>query len=782
MLLDNYFTWDGFSTQFNGQDVGPVLEVPMLFGQELIGVLVVDEKSDSKRKFNHEDSRLLSLIASATAGTVFSTRLLEQTRARAEEYKSLYEITQEITTSGRNLDTLLEYICGKAAELLHAKRGAIYLFDPLVGTLELKYTLGFESQVGVKLALGEGMAGRVAMTREAMIVDNYSTWEGRSEQLSDQDFGAVLEVPLIFGQELIGVLVINETSNSPRIFTQEDSRILSLVASATAGLVYNTHLLEQTKMYGQQMESVNSLGRAMAESLDLNEIYDRLCQAAIELVSETDEIIISNYDSESSSIEIVYAVKLGADRELIKLAIPVKTSFPNDALLKVIQSGRLITENHAEKTSISPENTTEDRNDPPSKSSAIYIPMLAEGEVLGAIQLVSNEKSEFTKTEADLLTLVANTAAVAIQNSNLVKKLRQRVDQLSSLHAIDTAISSTTDLRMSLQTILGNVTRLLNVDAADIQLLNPTTLILEPVASRGFRTNELLHTSLRIGEGRLGQSVLDRKMVLTDSRRELLSDQTRKSLAEVEEFHAHVAAPLIAKGQVRGVLEIFNRSPIKPNSDWLDFLDVLSAQASLAIDSGQMFENLGRANMELTLAYDATIEGWSQAMDLRDKETEGHTRRVTELAIELARKLDLNPALLVHMRRGALLHDIGKMGIPDRILLKNDELTEAEWETMKKHPSHAELLMSHIDYLRPAMDIPAYHHEKWDGSGYPNGLKGEQIPLTARIFAVVDVYDALTSDRPYRSAWTREKALDYIREQSGKHFDPSIAKVFLKMI
>ncbi len=782
LILDNYLAWDGHSPQFDTQDVGAVLEVPMLFGQELIGVLVVDEKSDSKRKYNHEDARLLSLIASATAGTVFSTRLLEQTRTRADEFKNLYEITKEITTSGLNLDVLLENICGKAAQLLHAKRGGIYLFDPQTNSLELSYTLGFEAQVGVKLALGEGMAGRVALTREPLIVDNYSVWDGRSPKLDNQDFGAVLEVPMIIGQELIGVLVINETADSPRKFTQEDSRILSLVASATAGLVYNTRLLEQSKIHGHQMESVNSLGRAMAESLDLQEIFDRLRQSAMELVLDIDKIFISLYDPETSVLQTVYAVEHGKSGEAVNSAVRSNSSPPNEFFKQVIQTGRSVREDFPDNTASANHSAAIDQDSGQPMHSAIHVPMLAEGIVIGVMQLVSYIKSSFTKTDEDLLTIAANTAAVAIQNSNLVKKLRQRVDQLSSLHAIDTAISSTTDLRMSLQTILGNVTRLLNVDAADIQLLNQTTLMLETVASRGFRTNEISHTSLRIGEGRLGQAVLNRKMVITDNRRELLSDPTRRSLAELEDFHAQVAAPLIAKGQVRGVLEIFNRSSINPNRDWLDFLDVLSAQASLAIDSGQMFENLGRANMELTLAYDATIEGWSQAMDLRDKETEGHTRRVTELAIELARKLDLSPTLLVQMRRGALLHDIGKMGIPDRILLKSDKLTEDEWAIMKQHPSHAELLLSRIDYLRPAMEIPAYHHEKWDGSGYPNGLKGEQIPLSARIFAVVDVYDALTSDRPYRLAWTKEKALDYIREESGKHFDPNIANIFLKMI
>ena len=168
-------------------------------------------------------------------------------------------------------------------------------------------------------------------------------------------------------------------------------------------------------------------------------------------------------------------------------------------------------------------------------------------------------------------------------------------------------------------------------------------------------------------------------------------------------------------------------------------------------------------------------------MDLRDEETEGHTRRVTEMTLALAKKMGINDDQMLHIRRGALLHDIGKMGIPDRILLKEEKLTEAEWKIMRQHPNYAHDMLQPIKYLRKSLDIPYCHHEKWDGTGYPRGLKGEQIPLVARIFAIIDVWDAVTIDRPYRKAWTKQKALKYIREQSGKHFDPVIVAAFLEI-
>ncbi len=191
---------------------------------------------------------------------------------------------------------------------------------------------------------------------------------------------------------------------------------------------------------------------------------------------------------------------------------------------------------------------------------------------------------------------------------------------------------------------------------------------------------------------------------------------------------------------------------------------------------------LRETSEDLKIAYDATLQGWSNALELREHETAGHSRRVVQMTLNIARALGVNEAELVHIQRGALLHDIGKMGIPDSILLKPGPLTEEEWVVMRQHPVYAYELLSQIPYLVPALDIPHFHHERWDGSGYPQGLAGEGIPLAARIFTVVDVWDALMHDRPYRKAWSAQETTDYIRQESGVHIDPQIVAVFLGQI
>ncbi|HNA88336.1 MAG TPA: HD-GYP domain-containing protein, partial [Anaerolineales bacterium] len=193
----------------------------------------------------------------------------------------------------------------------------------------------------------------------------------------------------------------------------------------------------------------------------------------------------------------------------------------------------------------------------------------------------------------------------------------------------------------------------------------------------------------------------------------------------------------------------------------------------------KLLNDLQESNREIKTAYETTLEGWSRALEIRDRETEGHAQRVTELTLRIARLVGFNEEELVHIQRGALLHDIGKLGIPDDILRKPGPLTEQETRIMRLHPQIAVDLLTSIEYLRPALNIPRYHHEKWDGTGYPHGLRGESIPLEARIFAIIDVYDALSSDRPYRKALPKAQVLEYIRSESGKHFDPMVVNIFI---
>ncbi len=361
-------------------------------------------------------------------------------------------------------------------------------------------------------------------------------------------------------------------------------------------------------------------------------------------------------------------------------------------------------------------------------------------------------------------------------------QIRQQIARLTALRTIDQAITSSFNKQFIMDIVLSEVVAQLQVDAASVLQLDSTGQSLDYLAIRGFNNQAIRKVQPEINNSHAGRAVNERRLIRIEDLSEQPDHESIQELLSGEKFVSYYAVPLITKGRAIGVLEVFHRTSLLPYPEWLEFLETLAGQTAIAIDNTSLFENLQKSNFELEQAYDATIEGWSSAMDLRDRETEGHTLRVTEMALKLARLMDVGNEKLVHMRRGGLLHDIGKLGVPDHVLLKSSPLTEEEQAIMRQHPQFAYNWLAPISYLRETVEIPYCHHEKWDGTGYPRGLAGEAIPITSRIFAVTDVWDALTNDRPYRKAWPADKVIEYIRTNSGLHFDPKVVEVFLKHI
>jgi HD-GYP domain-containing protein (c-di-GMP phosphodiesterase class II) len=361
-------------------------------------------------------------------------------------------------------------------------------------------------------------------------------------------------------------------------------------------------------------------------------------------------------------------------------------------------------------------------------------------------------------------------------------KAQVSLQHLGTLHMIDLMITSNLDLKMTMTIFLEQILPQLKVDAAAVLLLNPYTQTLTYGAGKGFRTSLIQKSKARLGTGLAGVAAMERRMIRIDDLKNPDVNSVPETLVSVEKFHSYCAVPLIAKGEVKGVLEVYDRDAAMAEEEGFEFLEALAAQAAIAIDNATLFNELQASNTELVIAYDSTIEGWGKALNLRDRETKDHTQRVTDITVRIARIYGMQEKEIVHVRRGALLHDIGKMGVPDTILMKQGTLTPEEEEIMRNHPMYAFQILMPIAYLRPALDIPYCHHERWDGTGYPRGLKGEQIPIAARIFALVDTWDALISERRYHKAWPREEVEEHIRQRAGSHFDPDLVEVFLANI
>jgi putative nucleotidyltransferase with HDIG domain len=410
--------------------------------------------------------------------------------------------------------------------------------------------------------------------------------------------------------------------------------------------------------------------------------------------------------------------------------------------------------------------------------SAACVPLIAEHTTIGALAIGS--LFPLSENQVKLLQAMVDISGNAIYRAMVNEQKEHHLQRLTILRAIDSAISTSLDSRLTLNILLNQVTNQLKLDAAAIYLIDNYDRSLSYSAGRGLRSINVNPAHFELGEGLPGRVAAERRIQIIPDLHALAEIPANLVDIPAGEKITYIGLPLISKGDVKGVLELYSRTPIPSNPDWIDFLKAISTQAAIAIDNAELVNQLQRSNTDLKLAYDATIEGWSRALELRDRETEGHSRRVANLTVQLCRSMGMLDEALENIRRGVLLHDIGKMAIPDRVLLKPGPLTADEWEIMKKHPQYAYELLSSIPYLSASMDIPFSHHERWDGKGYPRGLKGRNIPLAARIFAIVDVWDALSSDRPYRSAWSVEHIRSYLIGQAGKRFDPQVVSVFIE--
>ena len=356
--------------------------------------------------------------------------------------------------------------------------------------------------------------------------------------------------------------------------------------------------------------------------------------------------------------------------------------------------------------------------------------------------------------------------------------------QLSTLLKVSSSLASTMDLGEVLQIAIENAVEMLGLDTGAVYTLENETLLLgatSPPLPPQF-PDELRVAHLK-DHPHIHEAVTTMAPVYLQDARTAVLTAAEKSVVSSRRLVSILYFPLVLKESAIGVFIIGTTRKIRQfTSSEIELSYVLSAQVSLAIANAQLYKKAQEAIVDLTRAYDATLEGWSRVLDMRDHVTDEHTQRVADLTVELARRMGIPESELGQIRRGALIHDIGKMAIPDAILQKPDVLSATEMACMQTHPEKAFQILSQIDYLRAAIDIPYCHHEKWDGTGYPRGLKGEEIPLSARIFSVVDVFDALTSDRPYRKAWNQAKTLLYLQEQSGKHFYPEAVKAFSEMM
>lgn len=756
------------------QKVKSLIVSPMLSGNELIGA--ISAQSYETNTYSSEDTVLFDMLAAHAAAAIENARLLAESEQRGREFAELYQISQDMVTNP-DTELLLTAMLERATKLIGISYASIYIYDKPRNELVVSKLYGLNESdqqkvLGTRLKIGEGLAGRVAQKLKPIQTTNYQRWKHRSKKYNNTlKFTATLELPLVYRGELLGVLALFEIAPKTYEFSENDQRIMSLFASQLSSALHSAKQLQQITTRLAELEAINQLSNALRTIDSPTEMLPVLLDEVSRSLHVNTCVI---WISEPHTDEIYRASVRGWISEL-----PPERQKNNVGII-----GRVFSQNK-------PYQSSDIATDPHISSShpelippnwcGLWLPIRASHTVTGVLGIMAEAPREFKRSDQQVLGIMAEIAGNAFHRAQLHLRTEQQLKRLTALRNIDTSISAHADLHLTLQLLIDQTINQLNVDAASILLVDKTTKKLDLFIGSGFKDPNIAGMSLRYGEGLHGKAMQERKIVHSHNPYGDACLARRDWFAE-ENFNCYYAVPLNAKGNILGILEVFKKTHLNTPPEWMDFLKALAGQAAIAIDNCKLVEDLKKSNEELAIAYDTTLEGWGKALELRDKETQGHTLRVTELTIQLARRMGIKAADLVHVYRGALLHDIGKMGIPDNILRKPGPLTKEEWTIMRQHPQFAYNMLSSIPYLRPAIDIPYSHHERWDGKGYPRGLKGKEIPLAARIFSIVDVWDALLSDRPYREAWTPKVIINYIRNESGTRFDPEIVATFIEML
>ncbi len=740
-----------------------IMGVPVLSENRLIGLIVVWRVGEGK-EFKSAELSFLSNLAQQVAVAIENARLFHTEQKQRQQADTLREAAQKITST-LDQEQAIQWILDQLAKVVGFQSASVQLLHD--GYLEIVGGRGWvdtSNVLGVRFPIpGDNPNSIVLQERRAVILENAPNAYAIFNSAPHDYIKSWLGVPLIVRDQVIGMFAVDH--DEPNFYTEEDARLVSAFANQAAIAIDNAQLFQTTRQRLMEIEAVHTVSSALRSAQTLEEALPIILDELMHLLNaggaafETIDTITG---------ETIAELARGAWASVSGLRIPAGSGVSSH----VISTGEpYVSADVISDRKVIQLDLFKDLN------AVACIPVIAQNRPIGALWI--GRLTPFHPEEVSLLAAIGEMVGNAIHRMRLNEQTIRRADEFEALFRTSQGLASQWELHSLLETVVSQAMGLLHASGGGIYLYDAKEDDLEVVVAKGPAM--ILGSRLQRGDGMAGRVLKTRKHLIVDDYTEW---ENHSQLYENIPVGAVIEVPIIFAGDLIGVLVAYetDNSTRKYTESEARLLSLFASQAAGAIRTARLLEELQTTNLQLERAYDTTLEGWARALELRDKETHGHSRRVTNLTLRLARRMDISNSKMIHIRRGVLLHDIGKMGIPDHMLKKTGALSADEWVEMKKHPQYAYDLLSPIAYLRLALEIPYCHHEKWDGTGYPRGLKGKQIPLAARIFAIVDVYDALSFDRPYRKAWSPGQVLDYLREQSGKHFDPAVVDEFLQLL
>ncbi len=682
----------------------------------------------------------------------------EAIRREFMELTSLTKISEAMSSSF-NLRNLLSLIMDTVTKDIPCDQAFLLVVNPVSGEYELEYTSGLEEEELTTIREGRNQIINWVLKKSfpLLMID-----ELRDEVFTDPSMQSLIALPLKVTDRVIGLIELARIKPSSS-FTVNDQALLSVYAAQTALAIENTRLTNAARGKIRELNKLNEIGKLLNSTLDLEQILDTIIntfkeminvQAASILLVDNEQARLTLVFSEIPSDELVENMKHRLFSSYYSLT---GTPVPEDDFRLLVEVGSQYHDLQVE----------EDLN------SHLIVPLIMKGEVMGLLAISHSEVSYFSKDNLRTLSTFASQAAMAIENARVYHGMEGKINELSFISKVSKALTSTLNLDRILSLMIGLTANILRVEACMLTLKDERTDEFMTRASLGLDSDELNGNSHVADE--VSRWVIENgePVVVAD----VLNDPKLSKLliGKKPRYRAFVFVPLIMKNKVIGALGAFMHKVRRFTNDEVNLLFTLGTQAAAAIENARLYGFMQDS-------YIDTITALAAAIDAKDSYTHGHSTKVMEYAVAIAEELGLPDEEKEIIKFAGLLHDIGKIGVSEMILLKKDNLTSDEREIIQTHPELGSFIIDKVELLKNISPLTYHHHERFDGTGYPTGLKGKDIPLGARILAVADAFDAMTSTRSYREAMSQEKALEELKACAGTQFDPVIVDVFSQVV
>ncbi len=718
---------------------------------------------------------------------------INTTQKTFERLNRLSDISMALS-SGLELKELLQTFCSKVRDALGADEVYFMLLERHSFVLELEASSGKNRKRPKKIPCpdrrtilssdeefgfppcpleGEAIIENEKLKGEALLMQTAFTSRQRlmfTEKMSDSlfkdsPFKSAIIIPLTTNTQAVGLLSIaNITKKAP--FNVNDLEEATVFANLAAMAIEHIKLVEERESRIHEMEKLNVLAKRFSSVQTLEGLIGLSFEYLSQLIPH--------------DLGVVCLFKSGEETRYFVSRLPLSpgslerlTTHINDISMKI--KGKSPTMIRCQQLFLPGQKTINmDKMLRRKMNSFLTVPLTVQGKTIGLINLSSTQKKAFNREHLRTFTTLSNLLATAIENVKIRLYLERRIDEISVLFEISQAITSTLVLDEVLDSIVNFSMEMMNALRCELRLLNDSKEFLEVRASRGLSKSFLSSTAIKVGEGIIGNCFSERLPVsVIDARKDPRTKYTH--MVKREKLAGLLAVPIMQRGKPIGVITVYTSKPRDFSQDEIDLLSTFASQASISIENAQLYADMKDQYLSMVKALAAAIEA-------KDSYTHGHSTQVMEYAVKVSKELGLSEEEIETIRYAGLLHDIGKIGIKDVILTKQGKLTDEELAELHRHPEYGATIMQQVDILKDIAPLTLYHHERYDGKGYPLGLKGDQIPIGARILAVADTYDAMIADRPYRKAFPFSYVVSEMKKAAGTQLDPEIVRIFFEII